>query len=920
MTTTMKRDEPTVTARQTLSGANGTSRSVAGFDFQQYNRDFLAQAEQTGVNNAAGYGVGIASAAVAEGEIYWRVIGIHHLLPRENNRRHNAYIEVLDEQGIRLPKGAARVGWIWEGKNDGPADPKQLEKPANEPAADIPLEKNMTVTLWLEETAQSDRVTGLHTRHDDESDELGSGNAWGHHSYYIVFQRTRRGAVPAKPVDVIVAEPNGWPPPNEQPTDAQPAIALAGSLVMRRKQTIRIREKLGIDANAPILPDGRIAPQVADPAIIADTGVGWVRLNFIRGPWQGPTDTTSYHGHTWLQAYRQIVANLRGRGLQIYGLVGHEMVDDAPGDQFRNGVDGPISNSWIGKYAATFAQVAELFRDDVTFFETFNEPDDWNDPHEHWKRNWIHPTWLAVMLQAIHDRVRANPHLQGIKIISGPVEGFDVNHNAGVRYLEQVYYFGKQTLGWGRDGKPIPFHGIGYHLYIAEGARNDVGTALREKYQHYMAEMRGLINREDPAKPVFISEIGWRNDGGLDSQQRAAMDATVEAIATDDGVALGFWFCTQDFPGKPYGVYHAHGLAPGHRKAIYDTLQQGCARLVNGATVTTATEGQKHTAGEEGTHPLNTPQLDAATYVLGSDRIKDHTLFDAGAAFEQRWSMTNSGATTWGSGYQLVHVDGFRLGAPLAVPVPACAPGGTVAITVPFGAPTEAGAYMSTWQLANAAGQLFGERIWTVINVAATRDFIEMPGATARGMSRAPTARTASDAIGRAPIPVSPVPGKPLAEADPELYAAWRDHMRRGFENNQVMFEQVLAGFMNPYWTTVWMYRILFGIGVAAFVVAALVAVLTQGPILTGIFGGLSMAAFLGYFLNRPLQALEENLQFITWLGIIYNSYWTRLAYTSDLETVQTELEDATDDAIAKIKDLMDKHGERNASRPGFGR
>lgn len=176
------------------------------------------------------------------------------------------------------------------------------------------------------------------------------------------------------------------------------------------------------------------------------------------------------------------------------------------------------------------------------------------------------------------------------------------------------------------------------------------------------------------------------------------------------------------------------------------------------------------------------------------------------------------------------------------------------------------------------------------------------------------------EAISRSPIPASPAPGKSLLEADPELYAAWRDHMRRGFENNQTMFEQVLTGFMNPYWTTVWMYRILFGVGVAAFVVAALLALLGRGAASAGIFGGLSVVAFLGYFLNRPLQALEENLQFITWLGIIYNSYWTRLAYTSDLETVQAELEDATDDAIAKIKELMDKHTERNNSRPVLGR
>ena len=158
-----------------------------------------------------------------------------------------------------------------------------------------------------------------------------------------------------------------------------------------------------------------------------------------------------------------------------------------------------------------------------------------------------------------------------------------------------------------------------------------------------------------------------------------------------------------------------------------------------------------------------------------------------------------------------------------------------------------------------------------------------------------------------------------MHEADPELYAAWREHMRRGFENNQTMFEQVLTGFMNPYWTTVWMYRILFGVGVAAFVVAAAMAIMGQGALSTAIFGGLSVAAFLTYFLNRPLQALEENLQFITWLGVIYNSYWTRLAYTMDLATVQQEVEATTNDTIAKIKELMDKHVERNKDRPGLG-
>ncbi|MEZ4736799.1 MAG: N-acetylmuramidase domain-containing protein [Caldilineaceae bacterium] len=170
--------------------------------------------------------------------------------------------------------------------------------------------------------------------------------------------------------------------------------------------------------------------------------------------------------------------------------------------------------------------------------------------------------------------------------------------------------------------------------------------------------------------------------------------------------------------------------------------------------------------------------------------------------------------------------------------------------------------------------------------------------------------------------------GRLLSEADPELYAAWRKHIEQGFENNQTMFSRILAGFMNPYWITVTMYAILFAVGIISFAVAVILGLRAAGAgaaqagamaSLLGssaIFGGLSVVAFLTYFISRPLQALEENLQFITWLGIIYNTYWTRLAYIHKLETVQVELEAATGDAIAKINALMDKHEKRNRKRP----
>ena len=157
-----------------------------------------------------------------------------------------------------------------------------------------------------------------------------------------------------------------------------------------------------------------------------------------------------------------------------------------------------------------------------------------------------------------------------------------------------------------------------------------------------------------------------------------------------------------------------------------------------------------------------------------------------------------------------------------------------------------------------------------------------------------------------------------LLAADPELYAAWRAHVRAGFEQNSTMFRRILDAFLEPYQTTIWMYRILFGLGVVAFVAAIGVSIWLREPMFALVFGGLSVGAFLSYFISRPIRALEENLQFITWLGIIYNSYWTRLVQAQEPATFEAIIQDATADAIGQIKVLQEKHTERSTNRPGL--
>jgi hypothetical protein len=105
-------------------------------------------------------------------------------------------------------------------------------------------------------------------------------------------------------------------------------------------------------------------------------------------------------------------------------------------------------------------------------------------------------------------------------------------------------------------------------------------------------------------------------------------------------------------------------------------------------------------------------------------------------------------------------------------------------------------------------------------------------------------------------------------------------------------------------------------LGILFFAAAAGLYVLTQNLYVTGLFCGLGVVTFLRFFIGLPLQALEQNLKFITWLGIIYNTYWTRLVGAIDQRTLKQDLKAATDDAITEINRLLDKHEEMSKRRP----
>ena len=81
---------------------------------------------------------------------------------------------------------------------------------------------------------------------------------------------------------------------------------------------------------------------------------------------------------------------------------------------------------------------------------------------------------------------------------------------------------------------------------------------------------------------------------------------------------------------------------------------------------------------------------------------------------------------------------------------------------------------------------------------------------------------------------------------------------------------------------------------------------------------GAIFRTFLTFFISRPTQSIEENLNFITWLSIIYSGFWTHQAWQFEGKNAQEVLDRATRDAISQIKELIDRHAKAVNERPGF--
>jgi Ig-like domain-containing protein len=98
--------------------------------------------------------------------------------------------------------------------------------------------------------------------------------------------------------------------------------------------------------------------------------------------------------------------------------------------------------------------------------------------------------------------------------------------------------------------------------------------------------------------------------------------------------------------------------------------------------------------------------------------VPDNTPMTPGQDFIKTWKVRNNGSCEWGPGYVLAYAEYTdQMSGQFVALTDVVLPGEEVDVSVQFKAPSEAGTYLSAWQMRNPAGVTFEEIIFVKILV-----------------------------------------------------------------------------------------------------------------------------------------------------------------------------------------------------------
>ncbi|WCJ36137.1 ubiquitin-associated (UBA)/TS-N domain-containing protein / octicosapeptide/Phox/Bemp1 (PB1) domain-containing protein [Euphorbia peplus] len=117
------------------------------------------------------------------------------------------------------------------------------------------------------------------------------------------------------------------------------------------------------------------------------------------------------------------------------------------------------------------------------------------------------------------------------------------------------------------------------------------------------------------------------------------------------------------------------------------------------------------------------PKLDSR-FIMDVN-VLDGTMMAPSTDFTKIWRMRNSGSVSWPQGARLVWIGGDKfcheVSAELEIPVNGLPVDGELDVAVDFTSPELPGRYISYWRMASPSGTKFGQRVWVLIQVDASK-------------------------------------------------------------------------------------------------------------------------------------------------------------------------------------------------------
>lgn len=331
----------------------------------------------------------------------------------------------------------------------------------------------------------------------------------------------------------------------------------------------------GIQAGQPIDDAGNILITDSVAQRMADSGAGWVRVNFRLGPYS--SDTTTFYSK-----YDTIITTLRSKGLQVIGLMSNESWRGSQADWTANnyentGRDG--HNSYIDGFGYEFARMAKHYEGKIKYWEIWNEPNCWNQnpsPGVYSGCTYIYPSNFAALLTHTHTQAHYYNSIN-VQIISGGLFGHDISGfssgNAGADYLDQTYNVGINGTGkfaWTKATYgTYPLDGVGQHIYIT--GNRAVDQTQFSNYLDYVHNV--LVKYEGPSttKKTFVTEYGWGTNSVDDTTQANNLAAALQIMKNKSYVQTSTWFQLDDNP--PANLYYGIFRSDLSKKPSYSQFQ-----------------------------------------------------------------------------------------------------------------------------------------------------------------------------------------------------------------------------------------------------------------------------------------------------------------------------------------------------------